>query len=265
MTPPPALDRKEQRPAGAALVGRLRPRPEMPNCLVIQHVEPEPAFAIDDALRAKGVTVDDRRLFAGEALPLDLVGFAGLVVMGGPMSAGSDEGFATRGREIALLAEAVADGTPTLGVCLGAQLLAMAGGATVQVGASGPEIGWGPVSVFDECRADALFTGLPEVLTVLHWHGETFEIPAGGRRLMGNDRYANQAFRIGDAAWGLQFHLEVDEAAVDGFLGAFAAEAAAVPGGPDGIRAATPGALEQLAAPRTLVLGRFAGLVAARH
>jgi GMP synthase-like glutamine amidotransferase len=237
----------------------------MPNCLVIQHVEPEPAFAIDEALRAAGVTVEGRRVFAGDALPVDLTGFDGLVVMGGPMSAGSDEGFATRAREIALLAEAVAGGTPALGVCLGAQLLAVAGGAAVTAGATGPEIGWGPVSVLDECRGDALFDGLPEVLTVLHWHGETFEIPAGGRRLMGNDRYANQAFRIGDAAWGLQFHLEVDEAAVDGFLAAFAPEAAAVPGGPDGIRAATPGALERLAGPRALVLGRFAGLVAARR
>jgi len=237
----------------------------MATCLVIQHVEPEPAFAIDVALRAAGVTVDSRRVFAGDSLPVDLAGFAGLVVMGGPMSAASDEGFATRHSEIALLADAVADGTPALGVCLGAQLLAVAGGAAVLVGDAGPEIGWGTVSVFEECRGDALFSGLPETLTVLHWHGETFDIPAGGRRLMGNERYANQAFRIGEAAWGVQFHLEVDDAAVDGFLRAFAAEAAAVPGGPDEIRAATAGALEQLAAPSALVLGRFAALVAARR
>jgi GMP synthase-like glutamine amidotransferase len=179
------------------------------------------------------------------------------------MSAGSDEGFPTRRAELALLAEAIRVGIPTLGVCLGAQLLALAGGGSVSAGAAGPEIGWDQVSLSAECRKDALFSGLPETLTVLQWHGDTFEMPTGSRRLMSNSTYPNQAFRIGDAAWGVQFHLEVTETAVEGFLTAFAADVAAVPGGLERIRNATPVALEELIDSRDLVFGRFAGLLAA--
>jgi GMP synthase-like glutamine amidotransferase len=236
----------------------------MTDCLVVQHVVPESAFAIEDALRHSGVNVDTRRVYADDAIPPDLTGFDGLVVMGGPMSAGLDEGFPTRGAEIALLAGAIATGIPTLGVCLGAQLLALAGGGSVSVGSVGPEIGWSHVSVSAECRDDALFAELPRTMTVLQWHEDTFEIPPGGRRLMRGSRYDNQAFRVGDAAWGVQFHLEVTEEAVDGFLSAFGTNAESVPGGPEHIRRTTPMALEELAAARDLVFGRFADLVRAR-
>jgi GMP synthase-like glutamine amidotransferase len=113
-------------------------------CLVVQHLDPESAFAIADALRAAGVDVDTRCVFAGDDLPTDLSGFDGVVVMGGPMSATTDEGFPTRAAEIALLAEALRLGPPTLGVCLGAQLLAAAAGSSVHPNARGPEIGWVP-------------------------------------------------------------------------------------------------------------------------
>jgi GMP synthase-like glutamine amidotransferase len=236
----------------------------MPNCLVIQHVVPESAFAIETLLRGAGGEIDTRRVFAGDAIPHDLTGIDGLVVLGGPMSARSDEGFSTRGAEIALLAEAIDAGIPTLGVCLGAQLLALAGGGLVASGAAGPEVGWHPVTLLASCDDDALFTGLPETLTVLHWHSDTFEIPSGAHLLMANTSYANQAFRVGEVAWGLQFHLEVTEEAVEGFLRAFSTDAAGAPGGSDRIRTATSLALEELTAPRNLVLGRFAGLVAAQ-
>ncbi len=81
---------------------------------------------------------------------------------------------------------------------------------------------------------------------------------------MGGSKYANQAFRIGDAAWGVQFHLEVTEAAVEGFLLAFGSDAQGQPGGAERIRKETPVALAALAAPRDQVVGRLAGLVAAR-
>jgi GMP synthase-like glutamine amidotransferase len=82
--------------------------------------------------------------------------------------------------------------------------------------------------------------------------------------LISGSTYPNQAFRIGDVAWGVQFHLEVTAEAVEGFLAAFAAEAASVPGGAEAVRAATPAALSALATARDLVCSRFAGLVAAR-
>jgi GMP synthase-like glutamine amidotransferase len=235
----------------------------MPNCLVVQHVAPEPAFAIAEALVGAGVDIDARRMFAGDRVPADASGFDGLVVMGGPRSAASDHGFPTRTGEIALIADAVGRELPTLGVCLGAQLLAVAGGGSVFPGPSGPEVGWGPVDLAAECAVDRLLAGLPKALTVMHWHGDTFALPVGAVRLAGNANYPNQAFRLGPNAWGLQFHLEVTAAAVEGFLTAFATDAEQADGGPDAIRAVTPAALASLAAARRLVFERFAGLVAA--
>jgi GMP synthase-like glutamine amidotransferase len=235
----------------------------MPNCLVVQHVAPEPATAIADALVQESIDLDIRRVFAGDPIPTAASGFDGLVVMGGPMSAASDRGFPTRGAEVGLIADAIRAGIPTLGVCLGAQLLAVAGGAPVRAGGSGPEIGWGPVTLTAEAHGDPLFAGLPDTLTVLHWHADTFDIPAGGRRLAANVPYPNQAFRLGDSAWGVQFHLEVDSEGVDQFLSAFGADADAVPGGAAGIRAGTEAGLASMAGPSSLMFGRFARLVAA--
>jgi GMP synthase-like glutamine amidotransferase len=237
----------------------------MPNCLVVQHVAPESAFAVDHALLAAGVTIEICRVFAGGGVPDDISEFDGLVVMGGPMSATSDEGFATRGAEIALLAQALEAGIPTLGVCLGAQLLAAAGGGSVYRDPKGPEIGWAPVHLGPACQDDPLFAGLPSSLTVLHWHGETLDVPPGSQRLISNTAYANQAYRIGDMAWGVQFHLEVTTDAVEGFLDAFAEDVARLPGGPEAVRVATPAAVAALAPARDLVCGRFARLVATQQ
>jgi GMP synthase-like glutamine amidotransferase len=235
----------------------------MPNCLVVQHVAPESAFAVGDALLAAGVTIDTRRVFDGDAIPSDVAGLDGVVVMGGPMSVNSTEGFPSRDDEVALLADALRAGIPILGVCLGAQILAVAAGATVAPNAFGPEIGWAPIHLAPD-HDDRLLAGLPSTLTVLHWHGESFEVPLGTRSLISSTTYPNQAFRLGDVAWGVQFHLEVTADAVDGFLDAFAEDTENVPGGAAAIRAATPSALAALATTRDLVCTRFAGLVAAR-
>ena len=82
--------------------------------------------------------------------------------------------------------------------------------------------------------------------------------------MISSTAYPNQAFRVGDVAWGVQFHLEVTAEAVDGFLEAFAADTADIPGGAEAIRAASPGALSALSTARDLVCSRFAELVAAR-
>jgi GMP synthase-like glutamine amidotransferase len=166
----------------------------MASCLVVQHVEPEGPYAIAEALEEAGVAVDVRRVFASAALPTDLSDVDGVVIMGGPMSASRDEGFPTRRAELALLVDALRLGRPTLGVCLGAQLLALAGGGHVYPGADGPEIGWAAVEFTAESGQDPLLADLPRQLTVLHWHGDTFDPPpgtavpprdrrAGGRRL----------------------------------------------------------------------------------
>jgi GMP synthase-like glutamine amidotransferase len=235
-----------------------------PSCLVVQHVEPERPYAIGDALAAAGVEVDIRRVHAGDPVPTDVADFAGVVVMGGPMAAASDRDFPSRQEELLLLADAIARGVPTMGVCLGAQLLALAGGGRVFPGTTGPEVGWAPIDLTDGAGDDPLFRDLPERLTVLHWHGDTFDLPPGSAHLARSVPYPAQAFRIGNRAWGLQFHLEVDEHAVAAFLDAFGPDAERAGTTPGVIEAASPGALRALMPDRARVLSRFADLVAAR-
>jgi len=93
------------------------------------------------------------------------------------------------------------------GIRLGAQLIAASFGASVY---SGPakEIGWYRVTLTARGRNDILFEGFPETFTVFQWHGRTFDLPENAVRLAGSDNYPNQAFRIGEHVWGLQFHLE---------------------------------------------------------
>jgi GMP synthase-like glutamine amidotransferase len=177
------------------------------------------------------------------------------------MSAVSDAGFATRRAEVALIEDAVVREIPVLGVCLGAQLLAVAGGAAVYPGGRGLEVGWAPVSLSRGADDDPLLAGLSPSWTVLHWHGDTFDLPPGAVHLASSERYANQAFRLGGNAWGVQFHIEVDRAAVDAFALAFPDEAAIVTGGVTG--PAADAALAALRPLRDLLCGRFAELVAA--
>lgn len=231
----------------------------MPRAVVIQHLEPEGPALIGSALAAAGVDVAVVRPDRGDAVPTTLDGVDGLVVMGGPMSARSDAGFPSRGAEIALLRGALAAGTPTLGVCLGSQLLAAAGDGEVRPG-TGLEVGWGEVTTTADAAADPLLAGIRGALPVLHWHGETFTLPPGAVLLASSPAYPHQAFRLGPAAWGLQFHLEVDAAAVARFVAAFGTEADA----PDVIVADAPVWLARAAPVQATVLGRFAGLVATR-
>lgn len=233
----------------------------MSSCLIIQHMACEGSFAIGAALSSAGITVDTRNVFAGDGLPVDVSMFDGLVVMGGPMSAISDEGFATRASEIDLISDALDRGTSTLGVCLGAQLLAVAAGGSVIVGDAGPEIGWGAVDLTEEADADPLLGGVPSRLTVLHWHGDTLDVPAGATRLASSPKYPNQAYRVGGRAWGLQFHVEVDDQAVRGFLDAFGDEARAAGQDPEAIARSTRAHLDELAPIRDRICARFAHLV----
>lgn len=132
-------------------------------------------------------------------------------------------------------------------------------------GSYGQEIGWAPVTLSRSCQDDRIFAGLPHKLKVLHWHGDTFDLPNGAQLLMSSPLYPCQAFRIGEVAWGVQFHLEVTAEAVDAFVAAFAADSAGAAGGPEAIRVDAVAALDAIASPRTLVFNRFAALVASRE
>jgi GMP synthase-like glutamine amidotransferase len=233
----------------------------VPSVLVLQHLAAEGPALVATALRSAGLDVVVHRTDLDPSVPA-LDGHRGLVVMGGPSGAGSDEGFPSRRAELGLLAKALDYEIPVLGVCLGAQLLAVAAGGTVLRGPAGPEIGWGQVSVTGAAIDDPLFAVGPFSATVLHWHHDTFTLPPGASLLASSKAYENQAFRVGPSAWGLQFHAEVDEAAVRTFVSTFAADTVHAPEGPEGIVAVAPAAVAALGPMREALLDGFAAVVA---
>ncbi|MFE3291679.1 type 1 glutamine amidotransferase [Rhodococcus sp. NPDC059234] len=178
---------------------------------VIKHVAFEGPALIGTMLDAKGIRYEVREPFEGDPLPSPPQ-CVGLVVMGGPMNAMDDAAHPHLAAERALIRGCVERGVPVLAVCLGAQLLAAALGGRVYEGPAG-EFGAGRVAVTEAGRADPVVGGLGVALPVVHWHGDTFDLPDGAVLLAGSDAYAHQAFRFGDSAYGLQFHVEltVDE------------------------------------------------------
>jgi GMP synthase (glutamine-hydrolysing) len=158
-------------------------------------------------MQGRGIEQVPVELDEGEPLP-DWREFDAVLAMGGPMGATDDAEHPWLAGERRLVRDAVRAGTPFLGVCLGVQLLAAALGARVYP-AERPEVGLLPVELTEEGRNDPLFAGLDESLVTLQWHGDTFDLPAGGVRLAGSPLVPNQAFRAGKRAYGVQFHLEV--------------------------------------------------------
>lgn len=171
----------------------------------LQHVAFEGPAAIADWARDRGHALTGTRLDRGAPLPR-LADFDWLVVMGGPMGVADVGEYSWMTAELRLIREAVETGKIVLGVCLGAQLIAHAVGARVYR-ASNREIGWFPVEAIDGEVEDA-FDGLPPRFTPLHWHGDTFELPAGAIHLARGPACPNQAFQLGPRVLGLQFHLE---------------------------------------------------------
>jgi GMP synthase (glutamine-hydrolysing) len=137
-----------------------------------------------------------------------------LIVLGGPFGAYETDANPFLAHEIAILERRLAQGRLTLGICLGAQLMAKALGARVFPGPV-KEVGWGRVDLTAEGSASALEPLGEDGAVVLHWHGDTFDLPAGATRLAANTNYQNQAFARGDAALALQFHLEADAAVLE--------------------------------------------------
>jgi GMP synthase-like glutamine amidotransferase len=174
---------------------------------IIQHVAFEGPGAIAEWARERGHSISVTEQFGRGMLPA-VDDFDFLVIMGGPMSAIDDAKFNWLAGEKQLIAEALREGKAILGVCLGAQLLAQALGAQVYSNRE-KEIGWFPVRLTLAAERSRLFSGLPARLTVLHWHGETFDLPQGAVLLAESDLCRNQAFEIDGRVLGLQFHLEV--------------------------------------------------------
>jgi GMP synthase-like glutamine amidotransferase len=184
--------------------------------LVVVPSDTDPPTRLGRWLGDAGLELDERRLSAGDPLPADLTGFDGLLVLGGPQSSLDSVEVAPELAGVrTLLAQAVAADLPTLAVCLGAQLLAQVGGGSTRAGVDGPEVGAALVAKRDVADADPLFGPLPLSPDVLEWHHDEIDrLPAGATLLASNPRYENQAFRVGQYVYGLQFHIETDPALV---------------------------------------------------
>lgn len=172
------------------------------------------------ALRYLEAPTDD--LDAQDPLAPELV-----VVLGGPIGAYEEAPYPFLSSELQLLERRLAAGRPTLGICLGAQLMARALGARVYPGPR-KEIGWGTLSLSPAGKEACLrhLDGTP----VLHWHGDTFDLPAGAVHLASTEITPNQAFAWGSAALALQFHAEAAGRGLERWLVGHAVEIAATPG-----------------------------------
>jgi GMP synthase-like glutamine amidotransferase len=180
---------------------------------VLQHVPFEDIGSMAFWLAARNSRVTYTRFHESLALPepggLDLV-----LVMGGPMSVNDNAAFPWLKAEKQFVREVIQRGVPIVGICLGAQLIASALGARVYRNPE-KEIGW-----FD---IEGLATGessfrFPQRATVFHWHGETFDLPAGAACLARSAACENQAFQVGTHVLGLQFHLETTPQSLDALI-----------------------------------------------
>jgi len=187
--------------------------------LILQHVRPEPPGTIADALEDHGVDYDTVRIFRDEAVP-DTLDADGLVVMGGPMGVRDLDDRPHLSRELHLIEQALHDDVPVLGVCLGSQLLAHVLGADVRPGPQ-KEIGWDEVILADAAAEDPLFHDVDDPFTAFHWHGDVFTLPDGAVSLARSAQTEHQAFRYGDTAYGLLFHLELTPKTVAWMTNAF--------------------------------------------
>jgi len=172
-----------------------------------QHVHNEDPGSILDWAESRGHQVSGTRFDLGQKPPSP-VEFDMLVVMGGPMSVNDETELPWLVQEKRVILDAIQSRCLVVGICLGSQLIANALGARVYAGKS-PEIGWFPVTLTEPARDSRLFGGLPREMTVLHWHGETFDLPPGAVQMARSEACENQAFAFGDHVVGLQFHFEM--------------------------------------------------------
>ncbi|KQX49985.1 aminotransferase [Streptomyces sp. Root66D1] len=202
--------------------------------LVVQHEEEAGPGLVGERLTGTGLRLDVVRAWRGEALPPDLSGHAGLLVLGGSVNC-EDEGAAPWLPSVrALVREAVAGGTPLLGICLGGQLIAHALGGSVTTRPRGPEVGAVPLRRLPAAERDTVLGGVPDGALAAQWHwDEVDRLPEGAVPLLTGDDCPHQAFRVGSVGWAVQFHPEVGADAVAAWAAEDGARLRAVGGDPN--------------------------------
>jgi GMP synthase-like glutamine amidotransferase len=189
--------------------------------LVVQNYDNTGLGQVGAALAEAKAEIDLRRPYLGEALPMNAGDHDAMVVLGGAQNALADDDYPYFPDLLALTRDFAARDRAVLGICLGSQLIARAFGGENRVGGA-EEFGWHGVALTPEAKTDAVLSGLPQAFPIFEWHDDTFSLPACAIRLAGNEVAENQAYRIGRAVYGFQFHFEADSRLVREWSGAFA-------------------------------------------
>lgn len=190
----------------------------MSRILVLQHVAAEPLGTLDPLIRARGHRIRYVNFQRDPDASPSLDRYHGLIVLGGPMNVEDQAQRPHLTTELRLIEQALAQDKPVLGICLGAQLLAHALGAPVRRHRNA-EIGWYDLATTPAGRDDRVLAPLGNACPVFQWHSYSFDIPQSAEHLATTASCENQAFRYGARAYGFQFHLEVDQALIERWLG----------------------------------------------
>lgn len=194
-------------------------------CLALRHVAFEDLGVFEEVLSRRGYEVAYRQAGVQHPSAADWDGADLVIVLGGPIGVNDQADYPWLRNELAAVQQRLQAQRPLLGICLGAQLMACALGARVFAGPA-KEIGWAPVQLSAHGAASPLrhLAGQP----VLHWHGDTFDLPPDATRLASTALTPNQAFSVGRSALALQFHPEIDAARFEAWLIGHTVELAAV-------------------------------------
>ncbi len=222
----------------------------MSKAIVLQHVAHEGPGRLDPILRDFGIPVEVRHLYNGDEVPADLDGIRVLIVLGGPMGVAdlANEKYPFLAKEVALLQRCIAQDRPTLGICMGAQLIAHAAGAKVypntkagskpdEPATPAPEFGWLPVTFPFPGGTEPIVMGMTDGAMMFHWHVDTFDLPrlpapphappppappppSGNALLSSSKSCKNQAFRFKNRLFGFQYHFELTEPDIEKILSA---------------------------------------------
>ncbi len=188
--------------------------------LILQNDAMAPAGLIEHQLIADGADIVTIRANQGDAVPVSAGGYDGLVVLGGTQTAVDFSNWPYLADEIALLRRFADADRPSLGVCLGSQLMALAHGAAVRP-LGQLEIGFSTLTTTPAADTDPLFSQ-GDLSAQMQWHNDSFDLPDGAVLLSAGDICRNQAMRIGRSQYGVQFHFEVTRPIVEDWIAHFA-------------------------------------------
>jgi GMP synthase-like glutamine amidotransferase len=189
--------------------------------LVVHNYDNTELGQVGAALVEAGADIEIVRAHLGEALPASAAHHDAAVLLGGGQNALDDEGYPYIPSLLELVRDFEARDKAVLGICLGSQLMARAFGGKNQIGGAS-EFGWCEVALTENATGDPVLGALPERFPIFQWHDDTFGLPPGASHLATNGTALNQAFKVGRAAYGIQFHFEADRPLVTEWSLAFA-------------------------------------------